>query len=151
MTAPSALWKATLGNFQSMMGKAAWAACLAIVCCIALAGCSSQSLVEAKGKVTYRGEPLKLGPQGVLEVSLIPEQRDERGEYTSFTAEVNYADGSFEVPGKVPPGKYKISVQQLDPYPMNDKLKGAFYMDKSQIVREITGEPITIDVSKPTG
>jgi hypothetical protein len=133
------------------MSKMAWTIWLGCACGLTLTGCSGETLVEAKGKVTYRGAPIKLGPRGVLEVSLIPEQHDERGEYTSFTAEVNYADGAFEVPGKVPPGKYRISVQQLDPYPMNDKLKGAFHMDRSPIVREVTGEPIEIDVSKPSG
>jgi hypothetical protein len=101
--------------------------------------------------VTSGGQPLTVGPKGVLEVALIPEADREKGEYTPLVAQVNYQDGTFFVEGGAPAGKYRISVQQIEPYPMNDKLKGKFFMAKSPIVREVTGEPIEIDVSKPEG
>lgn len=124
---------------------------LVVLLCGLVVGCSGKQMVEVKGRVTSGGQPIKLGPQGVLEVVLIPEADREKGEYTPFVAEVNYQDGTFHVEGGAPPGMYRISVQQMDPYPMNDKLMGKFYMTKSPIVREITGQVVEIDLTKPEG
>jgi hypothetical protein len=108
-------------------------------------------MVEAKGRVVKGGQPLKLGPQGSLQVVFYPQAREERGEFSTYPATVNYSDGTFAVEEKIPAGTYHISVQQLDPYPFVDKLQGAFFGEQSPIVREVTGEPIEVDLDKPTG
>ena len=54
-------------------------------------------------------------------------------------------------PGDVVAGKYRITISQLDPYPGVDKLKGAYSRQKSPIVRDLTGEPVEIDLAKPEG
>jgi hypothetical protein len=114
-----------------------------------LPGCSGPTTVEAKGRVVSGGQPLELGPQGVLQVILVPAGMEQSVELTTFSAEVDKEQGTFEVIGGVPPGKYKFVIQALDPYPMADKLNGKFGMNNSPIVREITGEPIEIDLASP--
>ena len=49
----------------------------------------------------------------------------------------------------VPPGKYRIAVQQFDPYPTTDKLDGKFAPGKTTIVREVNGSTLDIDLAKP--
>jgi hypothetical protein len=124
---------------------------LAVLLLAFAGGCSGQATVELKGRVVRDGQPLKLGPQGVLEVILIPEQHDEQGEFSTIAPAVNYQDGSFENFEKIPAGRYRFAIQQLDPYPFNDKLKGAFSKEKSQIVRDVTGEHLEIDLARPEG
>jgi hypothetical protein len=58
-------------------------------------------------------------------------------------------DGTFEIP-EVPPGKYRIGIEQFDPNPQIDKLNGAFRAGDSKIIREIDGKaPVVIDLAKP--
>ena len=121
-------------------------------CAILLAGCSSgPKMVEAKGRVVSGGQPLKFGPQGALQVILVPKGTEPSSvNFSSFTADVDKEQGTFDVFGGVPPGTYKFVIIALDPYPSNDVLKGKFSMEKSPIEREVTGQgPIEIDLANP--
>ena len=60
------------------------------------------------------------------------------------------AEGNFSVTeGGVSPGRYRVCIYQWDPYPQADKLKGKYAAGKSNLEVEITGEPLTIDLSLP--
>ena len=59
------------------------------------------------------------------------------------------ASGIFEV-FEVPPGKYRIGIEILDPTPQDDKLGGKMTANFSPIVRDVDGKtPIDIDLAKP--
>jgi hypothetical protein len=112
---------------------------------VLLAGCSGPKKVEAKGRIVSGGQPLKLGPQAVLNVQLVPKGMEQSIDLTAFSADID-GQGTFSVYGGVPPGTYKFVIQLLDPYPLTDKLKGKFSMDNSPIEKEVTGEPLEIDI-----
>jgi len=51
---------------------------------------------------------------------------------------------------QIPVGKYKVAVQQMDPAPATDKLKGAFDSSRTKLVRDITDDAtLDIDLAKP--
>jgi hypothetical protein len=110
-------------------------------------GCSGPKMVAAKGRVVSGGQPLKVGEKGVLQVILVPEGLEQSVDLTTFPANVDNQQGTFDVYGGVPPGRYKFIIQWLDPYPLTDKLKDKFSMEKSPIVLEVTGEPLEIDIA----
>jgi hypothetical protein len=121
-----------------------------VTLCSLLSGCGKGGVV-VKGKLTDKGQPLTISDQGVFIVAFTA--NDEKK--TVYPAEVK-KDGTFEVPGPekngVPPGVYHIAIQQMDPYPKTDKLKGKFAPGKSTIVREVApGKELDIDISKPEG
>jgi hypothetical protein len=67
-------------------------------------------------------------------------------------AEVN-PDGTFHIRGRdgdgIRPGRYRVSVQQLDPYPNVDRLKNQFGDTNSPIVVDVTaGQNIDIDLAR---
>lgn len=115
---------------------------------LALVGCNSQPAnVTVSGKVLEGDKPLVLSPTGVVQVTLLPDV-PEGTEFTTYVGRCN-PDGSFEVID-VPVGKYKIGVEQLDPTPMEDKLKGAHSVANTKIIRDIDGKsPIVVDLAKP--
>src|SRR5437588_8605376 len=121
---------------------------LCITVCLALAaapGCGSGK-IKVTGKVTKAGTPL-VSTTGHVQVKLLPAEAKEN--YTTYPAVVN-PDGTFEIPD-VPPGKYKVAVEQQDT-PMSDGLGGMFNDQSTKIVRDIDGRaPLNIDVSKPEG
>ena len=113
---------------------------------VLVAGCSGPKKVEAKGRIVSAGQPLKLGPQAVLNIQLVPKGMEQSIDLTAFSADIDREQSSFSVFGGVPPGTYKFVIQYLDPYPLTDKLKGKFSMDNSPIEKEVTGEPLEIDI-----
>jgi hypothetical protein len=117
---------------------------------VLLAGChSGPAKVDVTGKVTNKGELLKVGKQGVIQVIfyLYPDVK-EGNPVTGHPAKVNKETGTFDIKG-LPVGKYLIAVEQFDPYPRTDLLEGAFDRKNSPIVRDVTGqEPIDIDLAK---
>ena len=119
--------------------------CLAVA--VALAGCAAKT-VTVKGKVHKGGTPLSVSKTGVVQVTLVPVDAK-----TSPSNRVGRAqpDGSFEIE-QVPPGKYRVVVEQLDPNPMTDKLGGAFSALSTKIVRDVNGKtPLDVDLAKPEG
>jgi hypothetical protein len=112
-------------------------------------GCKREQTVTVTGSVVRNGQPIPLGPTGVLEVKLRPDVGEDEP-YTDSLGRCE-KDGSFSIPN-VRPGRYKVGVEQFDPTPQMDKLNGAFRADTGKIVREIDGKaPLTIDLAKPSG
>jgi len=116
-----------------------------VVCC----GCGKKTnFVTVTGSVLRNGKPLPVSKNGYVQVTLQPDV-DPGTPFTPRLAECDKATGKFEI-RDLPAGKYKVGVQQFDPDPTTDKLKGAFYVDTGKIVRDLDGkEPLTIDLAKP--
>src|SRR5688500_1036849 len=108
-----------------------------------VAGCSGprDGAVPVRGTVTDAGQPLAVKGRdaglGYVELHFYRMNDDGTVESSPEDAAVDEA-GSFTVRGRdgngLPPGKYKITVRQLDPAPDNDKLKGRFDRKNSRIV-----------------
>jgi hypothetical protein len=115
---------------------------------LALPGCDSgPRTVRATGTVLRSGQPLPLSKTGVVQVTLIPDVGPEE-QYTPYVGRCD-ATGKFEVL-EVPPGKYKIGIEQLDPTPQDDKLRGQYAYANAKYKREVDGKaPIAIDLAKP--
>src|SRR4051812_23369475 len=90
---------------------------LAVVLCFG-AGCDSRRLVTVTGKVVRNGQPIATSPTGYVQVTLQPDV----GADEQFTTRIGRCekDGSFKIL-EVPPGKYRIGVEQFDPNPQTDK------------------------------
>ena len=141
------------------------AAAITIFAMALILGCSQASngiketVVPVKGRVTNAGQPLAISNTvlGWVEVAFM-EIKGEGKQAQAGQAFAAHADasGAFTIPGLLgnglPPGKYRIAVQQWDPFPKTDKLGGKFSKQSTKIVREVTGkEEVLIDVSKPEG
>lgn len=126
-----------------------------LLVCLFFTACTTSSgpaTVACSGTLLKDGQPLVVAQEeigvGMVSLEFIPI------ETTTPTTE-RYGvkvskDGTFSHPDGIPPGKYKISVRQWDPYPNVDKLQGAFADDKSPLIRTIDGKsPIEIELSKP--
>jgi hypothetical protein len=124
-----------------------WALPISILAALVLApGCNQQSKVTVSGSVVRGGQPIACSPTGYVQVTLMPDVSGQ--EYTTRQARCE-TDGSFKVV-EVPPGKYKIGVEQWDPNPQIDKLSGAYRVGDSKVIRDIDGKtPLTIDLAKP--
>jgi len=116
--------------------------------CLVVAGCGGgPKIVTVKGSVLKNGQPIELGPMGVLEVILVPDV-PPGAEYTTYPAPRPEASGKFEIK-EVPAGKYKVVVRQLDPYPANDVLKGAFEIATTKFIVDVDGtKTVDVDVGK---
>jgi hypothetical protein len=111
------------------------------------AGCGPPPNVTVTGTVLQGGKPLALSPTGVVQITLVPDV-PPGADYTSYMGRCDEA-GKFEVVD-VPPGRYKVCIEQLDPTPQDDKLQGAYSMHNTKIIREIDGKtPIDIDLAQP--
>ena len=113
-------------------------------------GCGKRAkTVTVTGSVVRSGQPISLGPNGYIESTLQPDLPPDAA-FTPKMTECDRTTGKFEV-HEVVPGRYKIGIRQLDPDPINDKLKGAFSTASSgKIIREIDGKaPLDIDLAKP--
>jgi len=122
-----------------------------VIALVTLAGCEG-ARIPAKGKVLANGNPLKLSDKGVLTVTFYAE--DDKEATNPFPTIVDQKEGTFTVSGKeqrgLPPGKYRIAVTAVDPYPsgkdlFNDKYKGK----NTDIVKDVkdTSE-IVLDLKK---
>ena len=111
-------------------------------------GCKGKRTVTVTGSVVREGKPIPVSATGYLQVTLVPDAGPDV-QFTPKIAECDKATGAFQIL-EVPPGKYKIGVEQYDPTPQADKLKGAFRANDGKILREIDGKsPLTIDLAKP--
>lgn len=103
------------------------------------------------GTVTRGGQPLQWkGDNGVLDVKFVPLDRD--ADPNVYSAKTDRATSSYTIEG-IPAGKYRVSIQQMDPYPTHDLLGFAFSMAESPIFKDVTGDgqgiPIDIPADAP--
>jgi hypothetical protein len=122
---------------------------IAILPAAVVVGCGPPPNVTVTGTVMKGGKPISVGPTGVLQVTLMPDVGPDE-EYTSRIGECD-REGHFTITD-VPPGKYKVGVEQFDPTPQVDKLNGAFQAGASKIKRDLDGKaPLEIDLARPEG
>jgi hypothetical protein len=121
---------------------------LGLVVAVSLVGgCNRRKTVTVKGSVVRNGQPLAVGPTGYVQVTLRPDVAPGE-QYTDNIGRCE-KDGSFTIL-EVPPGKFRVGIQQFDPTPQTDKLNWAYAPESSKIVRDIDGkEPLLIDLAKP--
>lgn len=122
---------------------------LGVACALLLTGCGER-LVTVKGTVLNNGQPLAIGPTGSVLVTLVPDVPPGTP-FTTYPGRADPATGNFQIDEQVRPGKYKVAVEQNDPLPGDDKLKGKFSPQNTTITREVVDEktPLTIDLAKP--
>jgi hypothetical protein len=126
-----------------------------------LVGCDTpqDDSVPVHGKLTNNGQPLVVKGRdiGLGWVELHFYRMHDDGTIDKDPADAGVEEsGEFTVRGRdgggLPPGKYKITVRQLDPGPDNDKLSGRFNLENTPLVREVVeGEEIIIDLARPKG
>jgi hypothetical protein len=121
---------------------------LGVACALLLTGCA-EKLVTVKGTVLQNQKPLEVGPTGSVLVTLVPDVPPGTP-YTMYPGRADPATGNFQIDEQVRPGKYKIAVEQNDPLPGDDKLKGKFSAQNTTIIREVVDEKthLTIDLAK---
>lgn len=120
---------------------------LGVVLTLSLTGCAPK-LVTVTGTVLNNSQPIQVSQTGSVLVTLVPDV-PEGSPYTTYPGRLD-ATGKFEIL-EVPPGKYKVAVEQNDPLPGDDKLKGKFSAKNTTIRREVVDEktPLTIDLANP--
>ena len=138
-----------ISPYETIMNKTGTrlATTIALAVLLFASGCGEPPTVTVTGTVARNGQPLALGPTGVVQITLVPNV-PQGTPYTTYVGRPDAA-GKFEILD-VPPGRYRVAVEQLDPTPQVDKLNGAFSTSSSKIIRQIEGkEPLTIDLAKP--
>ena len=117
-----------------------------------ISGCGGSGKLQTRGRLLKNGAPY-LPPEGdIVRVMFVPIP-DGKERVTDFhMANFDPEDGTFQASGKdlkgVPPGKYRIAIEQL--HRRADIFKGAFDAERSPFVHEVnssTGE-IVIDLAK---
>ena len=105
--------------------------------------------VSIHGSVTRDGKPLQWkGERPQLWV--IFQQRDVPGTLAeTYPATCDTEAGTFSI-AKIPLGWYKVSVEQMDPYPKQDLLNFAFNPANTTLEFEVThdGQDFQIDLPK---
>lgn len=115
---------------------------------VALSGCGGGK-VKASGKVVQNGQPIQMSDKGVMQLAFI-EEKDTEGARPHGTTWK--PDGTFVITGVegkgVPPGKYRVSLSIIDPYPGEDKFGGKFQGPKSPLVVDVGKGEVIVDVGK---
>ncbi len=93
----------------------------------------------------------QMGDYARVQLTFVP--ADGQGK-KSYSAEVG-EDGSFTVATdegqRIPAGKYRVVVEQWEPYPDVDRLQGKFNQQNSRVTREIveSTQELEVDLDKP--
>src|SRR5947207_3344689 len=106
------------------------------VACFVFSGCNKQRNTTVIGRVLRDGKPIACSPTGYVQITLMPDV-NEGENFTTRQARCE-ADGSYKIV-EVPPGTYKIGIEQWDPTPQSDKLQGAFKPGDSKVIRDLDG------------
>jgi hypothetical protein len=111
-------------------------------------GCNQKPrTVTVTGSVLRGGQPIAVSNTGYVQIMLLPDVGADE-QYTTRVGRCE-KDGTFTMP-EVPPGKYKIGIEQFDPNPQIDKLNGAFRAGDSKIICDVDGKtPLHFDLAKP--
>lgn len=120
-----------------------------LICSVVLlslaVGCEKRD-PEIRGTLTQNGQPLSVSDQGDIQLQFFQETG---GTMTGkvFMGNLDKATGKYVA--QLPPGDYRVVVQQLDPYPKVDKLKGMFTQTKTPIKKTVVGgETVDIELSE---
>lgn len=111
-----------------------------------VSGCGGSKVVKVEGKLSQGGMPIELKKSAVIQIIFYPDSADEKN-VTSFPADFDRESFTYKI-AAVPVGKYKVSVVLLDPYPNNDKLKGAYSSKKTPLSCNLQGNTV-FDIDIP--
>ncbi len=101
---------------------------------------------QVTGTITRGGKPLQWkGEKRVLQVIFGPTDRAQ--DRNVYRCEGDPEEGTYVLEG-IPAGKYRVSIQQLDPYPMHDLLNFAYSLKDSPFVYDVAGD-CKIDIDLP--
>jgi hypothetical protein len=125
---------------------------------VLISACSgSPKPLKVSGQLKNNDKPYT-APKGAMVTIVFTPVVEAGAPFDSYPAKFNRGDSSFTVAGKseqgIPPGKYRISVQQFvsDPTAQINEMNARFKSEKSAVIRDVTDEtPIIIDLAKPTG
>jgi hypothetical protein len=111
-----------------------------------VSGCGDSKVVKVEGKLSQGGMPIELKKSAVIQIVFYPDSADEKN-VTSFPADFDRESFTYKI-AAVPVGKYKVSVVLLDPYPNNDKLKGAYSSKRTPLSCNLQGNTVfDIDIT----
>lgn len=111
-----------------------------------VSGCGGSKVVKVEGKLSQGGMPIELKKSAVIQIVFYPDSADEKN-VTSFPADFDRESFTYKI-AAVPVGKYKVSVVLLDPYPNNDKLKGAYSSKRTPLSCNLQGNTVfDIDIT----
>lgn len=128
----------------------------AVALCV-MAGCSGEKrnpdLVYVEGHVTSAGEPLQVEGYDVgIGAVRVAMHRIKNGKASKNPTDETAAnpEGNFKFRQGFKPGEYLVVIEQWDPHPSLDRLKGKFNASRSPIVRTINHDQnfLEIDVAK---
>jgi hypothetical protein len=118
-----------------------------------LTGCG-QDRVKARGRLLKSGQPFVPSEKEIVHVALFPAGEGSDASARSYVAMFNRQDGTFKVTGAdgkgLPPGKYRVAVSLMKEH--KDELKGAFNVQNSPVVCEVSSasSEITVDLATPS-
>ena len=97
------------------------------------------------GTITKGGQPLQWkSDSGVLAVLFVPLDRDkDQNVYRAM--QTDSKTGAYAITG-IPAGSYRVSIQQMDPYPTHDLLGFALGLQNSPILRDVKYNNDVIDI-----
>jgi hypothetical protein len=129
-------------RFVALFGVAAALAGLGVVLILSW----TPRKYHVQGTITRDGKPLEWkGEKRVLQIIFAP--FDHGPAHRDLYRCVGDPDkGTYAL--EVPAGKYRVSIQQLDPYPTVDLLSFAYGIGNSDVIRPIAGD-CTIDIDLP--
>ncbi len=134
-----------------------------LLACLVLAamatGCGDGRFV-ASGRLTKNGEPYVVPENETVHLALVRVQDgtpsgNSGDSFGTYVALFDKQSGTFRVTGAdgkgLPPGKYRVTLEVLKN--KKDVLKGAFGIDNSPLVREVTGkaDELNLDLEHPNG
>ncbi len=129
-----------------------WIPAAGLLAVAALAGCGGTAKpVAISGTVSHGGEKMTWSDAGgTLLVVFMPEDPSNTARYTAH--ETDLATATYKI-AAIPPGRYKVAVQQFYPSAktnFNDALGGRYDPGHTDLTAEVThdGQVVNIDVPK---
>jgi hypothetical protein len=119
-------------------------AAVAAAALAALGGCAAKK-VAISGTVTHNGAKLAWPDGGYLVVIYIPDDRIK--DPNVYRSETDTAASTYRI-AALPPGKYKVAVQQFNPKHF-DALNGVYDPGHTTIEKEVTADGQVIDIDIP--
>jgi hypothetical protein len=122
------------------------------LCCLlfafGLVGCATPKY-RLHGKITRAGKPLEWESEN-RKLLVLFNPVDIEDDKNVYRAETDTEAGTYVI-AAIPAGTYRVSIQQQDPYPLQDLLGFAYSLKSSPIMREVKGNgEINIDLPAVT-
>lgn len=132
-------------------------AVLAVLLCLGAIGAAAafltwflyQPTYAVAGTITRNGQPLTWKTEGgVLDVKFVPLDR-QRDMNVYRALQTDRKAGTYRIQG-IPPGSYRVSIQQQDPDSRFDLLNFEFSPGKSPILRDVVSDNDAMDIDLTT-